>query len=37
MNVDKEEYLKAIQSMLKLVPNEMSPVCLEDLKEMFAE
>jgi hypothetical protein len=29
------EKLKAIKSMLKLIPNEMTPVNLKDLEEMF--
>jgi hypothetical protein len=32
---EKIEKLKKIQSMLKLIPNEMMPVNLKDLEEMF--
>jgi hypothetical protein len=31
------ERTKQIQAMIKLVPNEMTPICLEDLQEMFAQ
>jgi hypothetical protein len=35
--IEKAEYLKAIQSMLKALPIEAGGVTLEDLKEIYAQ